>query len=104
MAAGEAFFDGTRARGRKDLGEGGLKEVAKGDIALAIQATGHDRAVNEDAKVVGKAVAKDIFPAVGCVSVGPCEAVAPLNVELFADAHASCVFRPFARKTVAEEI
>ena len=79
-------------------------DVAKGDRALAIEATGDDRAVSEDTKVVGKSVAKNIRSAVGRFHIGPGKTIAPLNVELLTDAESSCIFRPFAVKAALQEI
>ena len=103
VAVGKALRNGRSTRGGKDLVERGVKDVAKGDHAVAIHAARDDRAVGEDAEMVAKPIAKDLVARHRGISVGPNKAISPFQMELISDAKPARVFRPLALKAIAEE-
>jgi hypothetical protein len=77
-------------------------DISQCNDPVAIQAARHDRAVNQNAEVIRKTVAKHLISLHGRVFVGPLKAVTPLNMELITDANASRILPPITRKATAK--
>ena len=70
------------------------KDVAKVDDTVAIEATGHHRAVGEDAELILEPVAEEPVALDFCLFVGPLKALSPLKIDAVADSGSSVAFLP----------
>ena len=72
------------------------KDVAKVDDTVAIETTGHHRAVREDAELILEPVAEEPVALDLCLLVGPLKALSPLEIDAVADSGSSVAFLPVA--------
>lgn len=86
------------------MADGGMVDIAEGNIALVIEAARDHRAVDKDAEVVAESVAEHLRAHIIRLHIGPIEAVTVFEVQFMAD---SCAARgpfPLARKARAENV
>lgn len=93
----ETIVEGTGTRAREDVGQRLLHEVAQGNAALVIEATGHDGAIDQDADLVAQGVAEGLrFVVLGMLLVGPLEHLVVLQIEVIGQPPAIVTLRPGA--------
>ncbi len=79
----KAIVKGLGSRGRQNLVERLVEEIAQGDVAGMIEATRHDTTVHQHAYLIAEGIAEDIlFLKLGMVGIRPLEHAVVLDVEI----------------------
>ena len=80
-AVGEAVIHGLGAGRGKDVGKVGLKEVAEGELTVMVEATGHDRAVNEYTDLIAQGIAENALSPIVCRHIRPVELLTGFEID-----------------------
>ena len=96
FSAFKALSHIRRPLGIQDVNDIILEYIPESYHAVAVEAAGHYRSVNEDPELVLKPIAKEPITLDLPVTVGPFETLAPFQIYIFTNPHAAGVFLPFA--------
>lgn len=101
-AVGEAVIDGLGAGRGEDVGKVGFKEIAECELAIVVEATGHDRAVNEYTDLIAQGVTENALSPIACRHIRPVELLTGFEINVFGQSAALPTRPPRVREMPGE--